>query len=166
MRRRPQRVDEPAARQQGPQFARFTAAMDEARARGAQQFALYSDPSGEFDGLAGAGRSRRRTALRWVGIGGCVLVVCGLVSWLVWPQTAQLVSRWLATEWSGGAAPIESVLLRPALAFEPAYLATHDLLEGALRASASTGAAAVGEPYRRVGHGPLSPSGRVSKRTA
>ncbi|MCC2665550.1 MAG: hypothetical protein K0R41_4281 [Geminicoccaceae bacterium] len=124
--RRRHRVDEPAARQQGPQFARFAAAMDEARARGAPQLALYTDPSGEFGppGAAGSRRSRRRTALRWVGIGSCLLVVGGLlVSWLVWPQTAQLVSRWLAAEQGGAAARIESVLLRSPLAFQRANLA-------------------------------------------
>jgi hypothetical protein len=125
--RRRHRVDEPAARQQGPQFARFAAAMDEARARGAPQLALYTDPSDEAagpPGAAGSRRARRRTALRWVGIGSCLLVVGGLlVSWLVWPQTAQLVTRWLAAEPGGAAARIESVRLSSPPAFQTANLA-------------------------------------------
>jgi hypothetical protein len=87
--------------------------MDEARAHGAQQFALYADPSAGLDGQAEATRSRRRTALRWVGIGSCVLVVCGLlVSWLVWPQTSELLGRWLAAGQGEAAASLESALLR------------------------------------------------------
>jgi hypothetical protein len=46
------------------------------------------------------------------------------VGWLVWPQTAQLVGRWLAAEPIGAAARIESALLRAPLAFEPANLAS------------------------------------------
>jgi hypothetical protein len=95
--------------------------MDEARAHGAQQFALYADPSAGLDGPAEATRARRRTALRWVGIGSCVLVVCGLlVSWLVWPQTAQLLGRWLAAGPGEAAVSIESARLRLPLDPDPA----------------------------------------------
>ena len=71
MRRRPHRVDEPPVRPKAPQFARFAAAMDEARARGAPQFALYEDPSAALDGLARSRALAPAHALRWVGIGGC-----------------------------------------------------------------------------------------------
>ena len=38
-----------------------------------------------------------RAVLRWLGIAGCVLVVCLLIAgWLAWPETARLLSLWLA----------------------------------------------------------------------
>jgi hypothetical protein len=96
-----------AARQEGPRFVRFAAAMDEARATGAPQFVLYLD---QAIGGEAPRPSPGRTTLRWVGIGGCVLVVCVLLaSWLMWPQTAQLFGHWLAMDESRTGAHGETV---------------------------------------------------------
>ena len=41
--------------------------------------------------------ARAWAVLRWLGIAGCVLVVCLLIAvWLAWPESARLLSRWLA----------------------------------------------------------------------
>ena len=118
-------MDEPAARQQGPQFARFAAAMDEARARGAPQLALYTVPSDEAAGPPEPRRAAHAGAPHCAGrqsAAACSSSAGLLVGWLVWPQTAQLVTRWLAAEQGGAAARIESVLLRSPLAFQRANL--------------------------------------------
>jgi hypothetical protein len=70
--------------------------MDEARAAGAPQLELYPDQAIGGDVPR---PSHGHAVLRWVGIGGCVLVVCMLLaSWLMWPQTVQLFGRWLAMD--------------------------------------------------------------------
>jgi hypothetical protein len=99
----------------GPRFARFAAAMDEARATGAPQLGLYVHPTVGVTAQRPEGPpprlARRRTTLRWIGIGSCVLVVGVLLaSWLVGPQPAQLLGRWLATGESGAVARAATVL--------------------------------------------------------
>ncbi|HSA80927.1 MAG TPA: hypothetical protein VLE23_08890 [Geminicoccaceae bacterium] len=55
-------------------------------------------------------RARGRAALRWLGVAGCVLIVCVLIaSWLTWPETARLFDRWLAGEW----AEVQAVIPAP-----------------------------------------------------
>jgi hypothetical protein len=61
--RRRHRVDQPAASQQGPHFARFAAAMDEARARGALQLARIKGP-GAFAAAQAASTRRARACAR------------------------------------------------------------------------------------------------------
>jgi hypothetical protein len=66
-------------------------------------------------------RSRARAALRWVGIGSCVLVVCVLIAgWLAWPESARLVGRWLAVVQSGETTQAQTVTPAPLPAPKPA----------------------------------------------
>jgi hypothetical protein len=82
--------------------------MDQARAAGA--LSPYADQSIGEPVVPPPRVARGRPDLRWVGIGGCVLVVCALlVSWLVWPQPAQLWGRWLGADQSRAAARADAV---------------------------------------------------------
>jgi hypothetical protein len=59
-------------------------------------------------------RARARAALRWIGIGSCVVVVCLLIAgWLGWPETARLVGRWLAAEQSGETTQAQTLIPAP-----------------------------------------------------
>jgi hypothetical protein len=95
------------------------------------QRAVYEDPPAAYDGQPAAfsspvprpalrpvaprsRRARARAALRWIGIGSCVLVVCLLIAgWLAWPETARLVGRWLAAEQSGETAQAQTLIPAP-----------------------------------------------------
>ena len=66
-------------------------------------------------------RGRARAALRWVGIGSCVLVVCVLIAgWLAWPESARLVGRWLAVVQNGETTQAQTMIPAPLPAPKPA----------------------------------------------